>query len=345
MPKSILLEAENLSKHYPMKRGIFFPSLVGYVKAVDAISFHIADGETFGLVGESGSGKSTVGRLVLNLIPPTSGQVWFRGKDIFSLPPFEMKQMRQNMQIIFQKPFASLNPRKTVRAILGDSLQIYRTGTPQQRAERISELLELVGLNPDHVNRYPHEFSGGQRQRIGIARALAMNPKFLVLDEPVSALDVSVQAQILNLLRDLQKELGLTYLFIANNLNVVGHLSDRAAVLYMGRIVEMAPVDELFANPRHPHTKALLKAVLTLKSRFEDMQDISFGERIDPLSLPKGCTYASRCYLAEARCWGLRPGLRDCGFGHSVACHFALSDTAGENAARVIEGQTTEINR
>jgi oligopeptide/dipeptide ABC transporter ATP-binding protein len=345
MPTPILLEAENLSKHYPVKRGILFPSLVGYVKAVDDISFQISHGETFGLVGESGSGKSTVGRLVLNLIPPTGGKVRLRGKDIFSLTPLEMKQMRQNMQIIFQKPFASLNPRKTVRAILGNSLEIYRTGTPQERAERISELLQLVGLNPDHVNRYPHEFSGGQRQRIGIARALAMNPKFLVLDEPVSALDVSVQAQILNLLRDLQMELGLTYLFIANNLNVVGHLCDRVAVLYMGRIVEMAPVDELYSNPAHPHTKALLKAVLTLKSRFEDMQDISFGERIDPLSLPEGCTYASRCHLAEEKCWGLRPELMDCGSGHFVACHFALADIAGESAARLIEGQMTDLER
>jgi peptide/nickel transport system ATP-binding protein/oligopeptide transport system ATP-binding protein len=246
----------------------------------------------------------------------------------------EMKEMRQHMQIIFQKPFASLNPRKTVRAILENSLDIFKMGKTQDRSRRVSELIQLVGLNPDHINRYPHEFSGGQRQRIGIARALAMNPKFIVLDEPVSALDVSVQAQILNLLKDLQKEFHLTYLFIANNLNVVGHLSNTVAVLYMGRIIEMAPADKLFSEPRHPHTKLLLMSVLTLKSRFENMEDLSYGERPDPLNLPQGCTYASRCHAARAECREQSPELRNCGANHSVACHLISSDATGMNAAK-----------
>jgi oligopeptide transport system ATP-binding protein len=332
MPRPVLLEVSHLSKHYPLRRGIFFPSLIGYVKAVDDVSFDIFEGETFGLVGESGSGKTTVGRLILNLIPPTSGELRFHGKDVLKLATSEMKMMRQHMQIIFQKPFASLNPRKTVRSILENSLKIFSMGTPDEREKRVSELLDLVGLNPDHLNRYPHEFSGGQRQRIGIARALAMNPKFIVLDEPVSALDVSVQAQILNLLKDLQREFNLTYLFIANNLNVVGHLSHRVGVLYMGRIIETGAVDQLFSNPLHPHTKLLLKSVLTLKSRFENMEDLSFGERPDPLRLPLGCVYAGRCPGTETKCRDLRPELTNCGDGHFVACHFVKSGVSGIQA-------------
>jgi oligopeptide transport system ATP-binding protein len=215
---------------------------------------------------------------------------------------------------------------------LENSLKIFSMGTPEEREKRVSELLDLVGLNPDHLNRYPHEFSGGQRQRIGIARALAMNPKFIVLDEPVSALDVSVQAQILNLLKDLQREFNLTYLFIANNLNVVGHLSHRVGVLYMGRIIETGAVDQLFSNPLHPHTKLLLKSVLTLKSRFENMEDLSFGERPDPLRLPLGCVYAGRCPGTETKCRDLRPDLTNCGDGHFVACHFVKSGVSGIQA-------------
>ena len=335
MSDSALIEIENLDKYYPVKRGLLFPRLVGHVRAIDAVSFQILEGETFGLVGESGSGKTTMGRLVLNLIRPTRGQVRFQGQNIIGLPAKEMKRMRQHMQIIFQKPLASLNPRKTVRIILEDSLNIFNLGTPSQRVKRVTELLELVGLNPDHVNRYPHEFSGGQRQRIGIARALAMNPKFIVLDEPVSALDVSVQAQILNLLKDLQRELGLTYLFIANNLNVVGHLSNRVGVLYNGRIIEMAPTDELFTKPQHPHSRILLKSVLTLRSRFESTEEVNFGERSDPLNLPSGCTYASRCHLAETRCWVLRPELVDRGESHFVACHLLPTGMASQGRARV----------
>jgi len=337
MSEAPLLEVEHLSKHYPITHGLFFPSLVGHAKAVDDVDFQVFDGEIFGLVGESGSGKTTVGRLSLNLIKPTSGGVRFQGKDIFSLPAGEMKRMRQHMQIIFQKPFASLNPRKTVRATLEDSLKIFQIGTPQERAKRVADLVELVGLNPNHVNRYPHEFSGGQRQRIGIARALAMNPKFIVLDEPVSALDVSVQAQILNLLKDLRNELGLTYLFIANNLNVVDHLCNRVAVLYMGRIVEMGPVEDLFTNPQHPHTSALLKAVLTLKSRFVDMEKTGFGERLDPLKLPDGCTYAARCPQVADHCWNTKPKLADRGGDHFVACHFSISDRDSQSTVEVTE--------
>jgi oligopeptide/dipeptide ABC transporter ATP-binding protein len=343
MPRPVLLEVKHLSKHYPLRRGIFFPSLIGYVKAVDDVSFDIFEGETFGLVGESGSGKTTVGRLVLNLVSPTNGELRFQGKDILKLPVSEMKMMRQHMQIIFQKPFASLNPRKTVRSILENSLKIFSIGTALERAKRVSELLDLVGLNPDHLNRYPHEFSGGQRQRIGIARALAMNPKFVVLDEPVSALDVSVQAQILNLLKDLQAEFNLTYLFIANNLNVVGHLSHRVGVLYMGRIIETAPFDQLFSNPRHPHTKLLLKSVLTLKSRFENMEDLSFGERPDPLKLPRGCAYAGRCPRTEKECRDMRPDLIDCGGGHFVACHFADTGISGARAPEGIKGDVSVL--
>ena len=322
MSRAALLEVKHLSKHFPVKHGLLFPSVVGYVKAVDDVDFQIFDEEIFGLVGESGAGKSVVGRLVLDLIKPTSGRVQFQGKDLYSLSVGEMKRMRQHMQIIFQKSFASMNPRKTVRDILGGSLNIFHIGTHEERVKRIAKLVELVGLNPSHLNRYPHEFSGGQKQRINIARALAMNPKFIVLDEPVSSLDVSVQAQILNLLRDLRDKLGLTYLFIANNLNVVDHLCNRVAVLYMGRIVEMAPVDELFRNPQHSYTRVLLKAVLTLKSRFVDMEEINFVKQIDPLKLPAGCVYAHCCPEITDRCRSARPKLVDRGRGHFAACHF-----------------------
>jgi oligopeptide transport system ATP-binding protein len=320
-----LLEVESLSKLYPIKKGLFLPSLVGHVKAVDDISFHVNNGETFGLVGESGSGKTTVGRLVLNLIPASKGVVRFQGKDIVSLSHREMHLVRRQMQIIFQKPFSSLNPRKTIGSIIEDSLNIFKVGNYQDRSKRVSDLLDLVGLNPDHANRYPHEFSGGQRQRIGIARALAMNPKFIVLDEPVSALDVSVQAQIINLLKDLQQEFSLTYLFIANNVNVVGHLSNRVGVLYMGRIVELAPVDVLFNNPAHPHTRLLLKSVLTLRSKFDNMEDLSLGERPDPLKLPEGCTYRTRCPIAKDKCMEARPPLVEVAKDHYAACYYPVN--------------------
>ena len=324
MPENTLLEVESLSKHYPVKRGLLFPSLVGYVKAVDDVSFCIYSGETLGLVGESGSGKTTIGRLVLNLIPPTNGSIRFQGTDIVHLAPKEMSLMRRHMQIIFQKPFASLNPRKTVGSIIEDSLKIYGFGNEQERFNRVADLLDLVGLSRDHADRYPHEFSGGQRQRIGIARALAMNPKFIVLDEPVSALDVSVQAQIINLLKDLQNEFDLTYLFIANNINVVGHLSNRVGVLYMGRIVELASVDGLLNSPAHPHTRLLLKSVLSLKAQFDSIDDLGLGERQDPLRPPGGCAYHPRCPISKQNCRETPPPLIKVGEDHYAACYYSF---------------------
>ncbi len=320
-----LLQVRNLAKHFPIRKGFFSSRVTGHVRAVDDVSFNIARGETLGLVGESGCGKSTTGRLLIRLMEPTSGSILLNGDDIATIPPDELRARRRDVQIIFQDPFSSLNPRKTVEGIISEPLIVHRIGTKPERQARVAELLKTVGLAPDHARRYPHEFSGGQRQRIGIARALALNPKFIVCDEPVSALDVSIQAQVINLMQDLQRELGLTYLFISHNLAVIRHIADRVAVMYLGKIVELTDKHSLYDNPQHPYTKALLSAIPVANPEHRRQRIPLSGDVPSPIGPPAGCRFNSRCPYAEPRCREIEPPLVDVGGGHQVACHLVTS--------------------
>ena len=296
-----LLEVKGLQKYFPIKRGLLGKT-VGHVKAVDQVSFTLGEGETLGLVGESGSGKTTVGRSILRLIEPTGGSVKFMGKELTTMGREELRKMRRHMQIIFQDPYSSLNPRMTVLSIVGEPLKIHDIAKGSEIEDRVASLLKRVGLNPDYMKRYPHEFSGGQRQRIGIARALALSPKLIVCDEPVSALDVSVQAQVVNLLQDLQDELKLSYLFIAHDLSVVEHISHRVAVMYIGRIMEIAPSRELYAKPTHPYTQALLSAIPEMDPTIKKQRQILQGDPPTPINPPSGCVFRTRCPIATVEC-------------------------------------------
>ncbi|MGQ9466416.1 MAG: ABC transporter ATP-binding protein [Anaerolineae bacterium] len=321
--EGVLVRVEGLKKYFPITRGILIQRQVGAVQAVDGITLDIYRGETLGLVGESGCGKTTAGRTILLLYRPTAGRVIFDGVDLTALKGEALRRMRRRMQIVFQDPFASLNPRMTIARIIGEPIRVHKlAASRQEEIERVQELLRLVQLNPRFINRYPHEFSGGQRQRIGIARALASNPDFIVCDEPISALDVSIQAQIVNLLEDLQDQLGLTYLFIAHDLSMVRHICDRVAVMYLGRIVELAPKDELYDHPLHPYTQALLSAVPVPDPAMERTRRriILEGDVPSPVNPPPGCRFRTRC-PRSSQCPDEEPPWRDVGGGHWVACH------------------------
>ncbi len=315
-----LVVVKNLVKYFPVRAGVL-QRIQGWVQAVDDVSITIKEGETLSLVGESGCGKTTVGQAILRLIEPTSGSVHFDGADITALSQSELKTLRRSMQIVFQDPYSSLDPRKTIGESVAEGLKIHRVGSAREQHERVLELLQRVGLEDYHARRYPHEFSGGQRQRVGIARALALNPRFIVADEPVSALDVSIQAQVLNLLRDLQQDLGLTYLFIAHNMSVVEHISDRIAVMYLGKIVEVAPTRELFSNPLHPYTQALLSAVPVANPRHKRDRIILTGDVPSPLNPPSGCRFHPRCpQVMNDICPLGEPTLIELSPGHWVSC-------------------------
>ena len=319
------LRVENLVKHFPIKKGLLIQREVGAVRAVDDISFDIKRGETFGLVGESGCGKSTTGRAILQLHKPTSGHVYLEGQDLTRLKSQELRQLRRKMQIIFQDPYSSLNPRMTVGEIIGEPLVVHGVAAGKAAQERVEELLALVGLDPRFYDRFPHEFSGGQRQRIGIARALALNPNFIVCDEPIAALDVSIQAQVVNLLEDLQNQFNLTYLFIAHDLSMVRHISNRVAVMYLGIIVELADVEELFARPLHPYTQALMSAVPVADPGVEEKRKriVLEGDLPSAAHVPPGCRFHTRCPIAVDRCKVEVPEWRELAPKHYVACHLA----------------------
>jgi oligopeptide transport system ATP-binding protein len=323
---SVILSAKGVTKHFPIKGGLL-GRVQGHVKAVDDVSLDIFRGETLGLVGESGCGKSTIGRVLLNLLEPTSGSVEFNGQNLFDLSDEKMRQTRKDLQLIFQDPYSSLNPRLSVGDIIGRVLKIHGMKDASAREKRVQELLERVGLSPYHIRRYPHEFSGGQRQRIGIARALALNPKFLVLDEAVSALDVSIQAQIVNLLEELQEEMNLTYLFVSHGLNIVRHISKRVGVMYLGKLVELAEVDELFESPKHPYTLALISANPITNPKLRDQKNkiILEGDVPSPINPPSGCYFHTRCPYAQPKCREEAPALVKTDDNHFVACHYPLA--------------------
>ncbi len=322
----ILVEVNNLVKYFPVRAGLL-QRVVNQVQAVDDVSFFVRRGETLGLVGESGCGKTTVGRSMLRLIEPTSGSVTFGGKDVLALKGRELKEVRRDMQIIFQDPYASLDPRVPIGEFVIEGLHIHKIGTPKERVDIMRETLKKVGLEDYHARRYPHEFSGGQRQRIGIARALALRPDFIICDEPVSALDVSIQSQVLNILKDLQIEFGLTYLFIAHNLSVVEHVSDRVAVMYLGKMVELTTREELFRNPLHPYTKALMSAIPVPNPRLKRQRTILKGDVPSPLNPPSGCRFHPRCPVAVEKCSHEEPQFKELSPDHWVACWVAEGNT------------------
>jgi peptide/nickel transport system ATP-binding protein/oligopeptide transport system ATP-binding protein len=319
-----LLELKNLSKHYPIRKGIL-SRISGYVHAVDGVSFSIYEGETLGLVGESGCGKSSVGRTILRLMDPSAGEIYWKGERIDQLTRSQIRPYRKEIQAVFQDPYSSLNPRMRAADIVSEPLRNFEKLSQAEGRERVRELFALVGLRPDQMLRYPHEFSGGQRQRLGIARALSVKPKLIMCDEPVSALDVSVQAQVINLLGDLQKEFGVSYLFIAHDLAVVKHISHRIAVMYLGRIVELAETAELFNRPSHPYTEALLSAVPIPDPKYQRKQIVLGGDVPSPINRPSGCHFHTRCIYAQERCKVEEPKLEETSPGHFVACHFKLN--------------------
>lgn len=326
MTQEALVKISNVKKHFPIKGGLL-QRQIGQIKAVDGVSFSIQSGETLGLVGESGCGKTTIGKVILRLHEATEGKILFEGKDILKLNKREMRDVRREMQIIYQDPNSSLDPRLTVAEIVGEPLRIHGLAKGKEREKEVKRLLDLVGLSSYHASRYPHEFSGGQRQRIGIARALALNPKLIVCDEPVSALDVSIQSQIINLLQDLQTEFNLTYLFIAHGLAVVKHISNRVGVMYLGKLVEIASSEEIFANAVHPYTIALMSAIPIPDPEFSNKRIILEGDVPSPINPPKGCRFHTRCPKAQEMCKEIEPELLDIGQNHHVACHFVSAAT------------------
>ncbi len=330
--RRILVEVKNLTKYFPVRSGLF-KRVTGQVKAVDDVSFFIYEGESFGLVGESGCGKTTVGRTILRLIPATAGSVKFEDRDVYELSGSDLKQMRRDMQIIFQDPYSSLDPRMPVGESIAEGLRIHTDKSGQERYDTVVEMLSRVGLRADHARRYPHEFSGGQRQRIGIARALALRPKFIVCDEPVSALDVSIQAQVLNILKELQADFKLTYLFIAHNLSVVEHFSDRVGVMYLGKMVEMATRDDLYADPLHPYTQALMSAIPIPDPTIKRQRVLLQGDVPSPLNPPTGCRFHTRCPLAFDKCAQEEPPFKDYGHEHFAACW--LLETGEKGASKL----------
>jgi len=328
-----LVDVRDLKMHFPLTQGILFQRVIGYVRAVDGVSFSIERGQTMGLVGESGSGKTTIGRTIVRLYKPTAGQILFDDKDLATMGGEELRLARQRVQMIFQDPFASLNPRYTIGSLIAEPMHIYKVASHAEIRERTAELLHVVGLRPEYIDRYPHEFSGGQRQRIAVARALSINPEFVIADEPVSALDVSIRAQVLNLLQRLQKQFNLTYLFVSHDLSVVRHVADRIAVMYLGKIVELADRDELYAAPKHPYTKALLSAIPIPDPQIEKRRQriILAGDLPSPIHIPSGCRFHTRCPMAQDICREIEPVYEaKAGREHYAACHFSEYVTASD---------------